>query len=134
MRFILVDAKIYDEFIPLLIDAVNSMKVGNPAQDDTDIGSVISPDHMKKVLSYIEYAKQEGGRIISGGERMILPQPNSNGSFIAPTIIEGLVIPDVRQKKFLACCNNPPNSLQRRQFEWLMALSMDWQDLFGLQT
>ena len=89
---ILVDAKIYDEFIPLLIDAVNTMKVGNPAQDDSDIGSVISPDHMKKVLSYIELAKQEGGRIISGGERMILPQPNSNGSFIAPTIIEGLGI------------------------------------------
>ena len=68
------------------------MKVGNPAQDDSDIGSVISHDHMKKVLSYIELAKQEGGRIISGGERMILPQPNSNGSFIAPTIIEGLGI------------------------------------------
>lgn len=89
---ILVDAKIYDEFIPLLIDAVNTMKVGNPSQDDSDIGSVISPDHMNKVLSYIELAKQEGGRIISGGERMILPQPNSNGSFIAPTIIEGLGI------------------------------------------
>ncbi len=66
---ILIDAKIYDEFIPLLIDAVNAMKVGNPAQDDTDIGSVISPDHMKRVLSYIELAKQEGGSIVSGGER-----------------------------------------------------------------
>lgn len=89
---ILVDTKIYDEFIPLLIDEVNAMKVGNPDEDDTDIGSLISPDHMDKVLSYIELAKEEGGRIASGGQRMILPQPNSNGAFIAPTIIEGLGI------------------------------------------
>ena len=89
---ILVDAKIYDEFIPLLIDAVNTMKVGNPAQDDSDIGSVISPDHMNKVLSYIELAKQEGGEIATGGNRLNLPEPNSNGAFISPTVVDGLSI------------------------------------------
>ena len=56
---ILVDSKIYDEFMPLLIKEVKAMKVGNPAEENTDIGSVISHDHMKKVLSYIDLAKQE---------------------------------------------------------------------------
>ena len=89
---ILIDSKIYDEFMPLLIKEVKAMKVGNPAEENTDIGSVISHPHMKKVLSYIDLAKQEGGKIATGGGRIILPKPNSNGAFIEPTIVEGLSI------------------------------------------
>ncbi len=87
---ILIDSKIYDEFMPLLIKEVNAMKVGNPAEKNTDIGSVISHPHMEKVLSYVYLAKQEGGKIVTGGGRIILPEPNSNGAFIEPTIVEGL--------------------------------------------
>ena len=89
---ILIDAKIYDEFMPLFIKEVEAMKVGNPVEQDTDIGSVISLDHMEKVLSYIDLAKQEGGEIATGGNRLNLPQPNSNGAFISPTVVEGLSI------------------------------------------
>ena len=89
---ILIDAKIYDEFMPLFIKEVEAMKVGNPVEQDTDIGSVISLDHMEKVLSYIELAKQEGGEIATGGNRLNLPEPNSNGAFISPTVVDGLSI------------------------------------------
>ena len=89
---ILIDSKIYDEFMPLLIKEVKAMKVGNPAKENTDIGSVISHTHMEKVLSYVDLAKQEGGKIATGGGRIILPKPNSNGAFIEPTIVEGLSI------------------------------------------
>ena len=89
---ILIDSKIYDEFMPLLIREVEAMTVGNPVDEKTDIGSVISPSHMVKVLSYIDLAKQEGGKITTGGGRIILPEPNSNGAFIEPTIVEGLNI------------------------------------------
>lgn len=89
---ILIDAKIYDEFMPLFIKEVEAMKVGNPVEQDTDIGSVISLDHMEKVLSYIELAKQEGGDITTGGNRLNLPEPNSNGAFISPTVVDGLSI------------------------------------------
>ena len=89
---ILIDAKIYDEFMPLFIKEVEAMKVGNPVEQDTDIGSVISLDHMEKVLSYIELAKQEGGGIATGGNRLNLPEPNSNGAFISPTVVDGLSI------------------------------------------
>lgn len=90
---VLIDAKIYDAFVPKFIAAVAAMKVGNPDDESTDIGSVISQQHMEKVLSYIELAKQEGGRIAYGGQRIIPEQPRlCNGSFISPTIVENLSI------------------------------------------
>ena len=90
---VLVDTKIYDDFIPKFIAAVAAMKVGNPDDESTDIGSVISQQHMEKVLSYIELAKQEGGKITYGGQRIIPEQASlHNGSFISPTVIENLAI------------------------------------------
>ena len=90
---ILVDAEIYDDFMPKFIAAVAAMKVGNPDDEATDIGSVISQQHMEKVLSYIELAKQEGGTITYGGQRIIPEQTClQNGSFISPTVIENLAI------------------------------------------
>lgn len=90
---VFIDAKIYDAFVPKFIAAVAAMKVGNPDDESTDIGSVISQQHMEKVLSYIELAKQEGGRIAYGGQRIIPEQPRlCNGSFISPTIVENLSI------------------------------------------
>jgi aminomuconate-semialdehyde/2-hydroxymuconate-6-semialdehyde dehydrogenase len=90
---VLIDAKIYDVFVPKFIAAVAAMKVGNPDDESTDIGSVISQQHMEKVLSYIELAKQEGGKIAYGGQRIIPEQPSlCNGSFISPTIVENLSI------------------------------------------
>jgi aminomuconate-semialdehyde/2-hydroxymuconate-6-semialdehyde dehydrogenase len=90
---VLVDAKIYDDFTPKFIAAVAAMKVGNPDDESTDIGSVISQQHMEKVLSYIELAKKEGGKITYGGQRIIPEQASlHNGSFISPTIIENLAI------------------------------------------
>jgi aminomuconate-semialdehyde/2-hydroxymuconate-6-semialdehyde dehydrogenase len=90
---VLIDAKIYDAFVDKFVVAVAAMKVGNPEDESTDIGSVISQQHMEKVLSYIELAKQEGGTITHGGQRII---PNhaslKNGSFISPTVIENLSI------------------------------------------
>ena len=89
---ILIDSKIYEDFMPLFINEVQAMKTGNPVEQDTDIGSVISLEHMEKVLSYIDLAKQEGGKIATGGERLNLSEPNSDGAFISPTVVEGLSI------------------------------------------
>jgi aminomuconate-semialdehyde/2-hydroxymuconate-6-semialdehyde dehydrogenase len=54
------------------------------------MGAVVSEQHMLKVLSYIQLAKEEGGTILSGGERVLLSEENAPGFFIAPTVIEGL--------------------------------------------
>ena len=88
---ILVADKIYHEFVDLLVEEVEAMKVGNPKHRDTDIGSVISIAHKDKIHSYIDLAKSEGGEILTGSEFTILPS-NANGAFVAPTLIANLNI------------------------------------------
>ena len=72
---ILVHESIYDEFMKEFIPQVNHFS----------IGPVISESHMQKVLSYIELAKEEGGKILTGGE-----QSEEDGFYIPPTVITGL--------------------------------------------
>ena len=52
--------------------------------------AVVSEDHMKKVLAYINLAKQEGGTILTGGKQVKLKGRCADGWFIEPTLIEGL--------------------------------------------
>jgi len=89
---ILIDESIADEFTALLIKEIESMKIGDPQNEDTDIGSVISISHLEKVESYVELALQEGGNILIGGNRPILDGNNANGAFLSPTVISGLDI------------------------------------------
>ena len=89
---ILIDESIADEFTVLLIKEIESMKIGDPQNEDTDIGSVISISHLEKVESYVELALQEGGKILTGGNRPILDGSNANGAFLRPTVISGLDI------------------------------------------
>lgn len=89
---ILVADEVYDEFVDLLVAEVKNMTVGNPKLANTDIGSVISQDHKEKVLSYIELAVNDNGRILTGGEPLSLPEPNATGAFISPTLIDEIPI------------------------------------------
>jgi aminomuconate-semialdehyde/2-hydroxymuconate-6-semialdehyde dehydrogenase len=66
------------------------MKVGNPLLDDTKVGAIASKMHFEKVLSYVDLAKQEGGTILFGGNKIKLDSENAEGYFMEPTIIEGL--------------------------------------------
>ena len=88
---ILVADKIYHEFVDLLVKEVEAMKLGNPKHRDTDIGSVISIAHKNKIHSYIDLAKSEGGEILTGS-KFTIPPSNTNGAFIAPTLIANLNI------------------------------------------
>jgi len=87
---ILVERSIYDRFRDAFVERVRALRVGDPSDATTDLGAVVSKDHMEKVLSYIDLAKEEGGRVLCGGERVVLQDEMSNGWFIAPTVIEGL--------------------------------------------
>jgi len=66
------------------------LKVGDPLDKDTTIGAVVSKSHMEKILYYIELAKEEGGKVLVGGNRVRLQGRCQEGWFIEPTIIEGL--------------------------------------------
>ena len=89
---IFIEKSIYEKFKTEFISKVKALKVGNPAAAESRVGAVVSKSHMEKILSYIELAKQEGGKILFGGNRVILDGEFSEGYYIAPTIIEGLAV------------------------------------------
>ena len=89
---ILVHASIADRFIAQLVERVNGMICGDPKDDATHIGALISQEHLQKVESYIELGLEEGGTILTGGTREMtsIPDANPDGAFLRPTIIDGL--------------------------------------------
>jgi aminomuconate-semialdehyde/2-hydroxymuconate-6-semialdehyde dehydrogenase len=65
------------------------MRIGDPADDSTDLGALISKEHLQKVQSYIDLAIEEGGTILTGGTPC-LPSGFEGGNWMAPTAIAGL--------------------------------------------
>ncbi len=89
---IYVERSIYGKFKNDFVERVKAMRVGDPMHPDSRLGAVVSKMHYEKILSYIELARQEGGRILCGGEALNMPAPLNKGWYIAPTVIEGLGI------------------------------------------
>ena len=87
---ILIERTLYPSFRDAFVARVKQLRIGNPMDAQTDMGAVVSKQHMLKILSYINLAKEEGGTILTGGERVHLSDENAQGFFIAPTVIEGL--------------------------------------------
>ena len=85
-----VERPIYDKFKAAFVEKTKTLKVGNPKDLDSNLGAVVSESHMNNILNRIEQAKQEGGTVLCGGERVILEGDLETGFYIAPTIIEGL--------------------------------------------
>jgi aminomuconate-semialdehyde/2-hydroxymuconate-6-semialdehyde dehydrogenase len=87
---VFIEKPLYDKFKKDFVESVKKLKLGDPNDKDTDQGAIVSKQHMQKILSYIELAKEEGGKILCGGNRVKLEGRCKNGWFIEPTIIEGL--------------------------------------------
>lgn len=87
---IFIERSIYEPFKEAFVAAVSKSKVSFPKDPEAKLGAIVSKPHMEKILSYIELAKEEGGTILCGGKRKILPGAHADGYYIEPTIIEGL--------------------------------------------
>ena len=87
---IIVEDKIYDRFVKDFTEKVSQMVVGDPQNSDTKMGALVSKPHMEKVLSYIELAKEEGGKIETGGTQVKLEGRCAEGYYVRPTVITGL--------------------------------------------
>ena len=85
----LVQADIYDEFLELVAIRTKAVRQGDPLDTETMVGSQASNDQLEKVLSYIEIGKDEGAKIITGGERAELGGDLSGGYYVQPTIFAG---------------------------------------------
>ncbi|MEY2900873.1 MAG: hypothetical protein RL247_1039 [Actinomycetota bacterium] len=85
----LIDAPIYKKFLGDAIERTKKVIQGNPLDTDTMMGAQASNDQMEKILSYIEIGKQEGAKLLLGGNRVDLGGDLSDGYYIEPTIFEG---------------------------------------------
>ncbi len=87
---ILVEESLYDKFLSDFIFRTKRLKIGDPMDPDTDIGALISETHLKKVLSYLALAREEGGKFMAGGNQVKLNGSMGDGYFVEPTIITDL--------------------------------------------
>jgi len=84
---IFVEESIYEKFKKDFVKKVKELKVGDPFDSETNIGALVSKSHLEKVKSYIDIAADEGGKILAGGEQVIV-EGHENGYYLQPTIIE----------------------------------------------
>ncbi len=82
---LLLHADIHDEFLEKLAARARRMKVGDPLDPATEMGSQISAPQMERILGYIDTGVREGARLVCGGERDT-EGAKANGFFIKPTV------------------------------------------------
>ncbi len=95
---ILIEESVYEKFKEEFIVRTKKLLPGDPLLDDSKQGAIVSEVHFQKIVASIQTAKEEGGKILFGGE-IVKPEGRcANGFFIMPTIIEGLG-PDCRTNR-----------------------------------
>lgn len=85
---VFVHRSIKADFLDRLKKRVDRMVIGDPLDPATQVGALISLDHMEKVLGYIEAGKAEGARVLTGGGR-VTTGAMARGAFVAPTVFDG---------------------------------------------
>jgi betaine-aldehyde dehydrogenase len=82
---VFVHRKIKEAFLQRLVARTSAMRIGDPLDPQTQVGSLISQAHMEKVLAYIARGREEGARLVIGGSR-VTTSDLANGFFVAPTV------------------------------------------------
>lgn len=85
----LVQGGMYDSFVADAVERTKRIKQGHPLDTETQLGAQASNDQFEKILSYIDIGKQEGAKILTGGERVDMPGELAGGCYVQPTIFEG---------------------------------------------
>jgi len=80
-RFLIHD-EIYDRFEQAFVDVMESLRVGDPLKPDTDLGPLATQQIVEDLFSQVASAKASGGRVLTGGERMV-----GEGCYFEPTVI-----------------------------------------------
>jgi 1-pyrroline-5-carboxylate dehydrogenase len=86
-----VAKEIRQQFVDLLVEKTRKIKIGNPLDRDVWMGPVINEGALKTFEDAVARAKKDGGRILTGGNR-ITTEPFNHGYFVEPTIIDGLPV------------------------------------------
>jgi aminomuconate-semialdehyde/2-hydroxymuconate-6-semialdehyde dehydrogenase len=80
-----VQRPIYDEFCARYVTAAQNLVVGDPREPATQVGPLVSQEHLDKVLSYIQLGEQEGAKLLTGGHQLT-DGPLAEGNYVAPTV------------------------------------------------
>jgi aminomuconate-semialdehyde/2-hydroxymuconate-6-semialdehyde dehydrogenase len=87
---IFIERGIYGKFKAAFVERVKSLRVGDPNEESSNLGAIVSLQHKQKIQSYIQLAKEEGGTILTGGSEVNVSGRCAEGYFLEPTVIEGL--------------------------------------------
>src|SRR3954468_6143568 len=79
---VLVERSIYDDFVASFSEAAAGLKVGDPLDPETQVGSLISNEHRDRVHGYVEAGREEGAEVVTGGEAA-----DGKGAFYPPTVL-----------------------------------------------
>ncbi|MDQ3865857.1 MAG: aldehyde dehydrogenase family protein [Actinomycetota bacterium] len=82
---VLVERPLYDEFVARFVDTAGRLKVGDPLDPETQMGSLISQAHRGKVHRFVETGREEGAEVVAGGE-----PADGDGAFYPPTVLAGV--------------------------------------------
>ncbi len=85
----LVQRSIYDKFMERALDRVAKIKTGHPLDASTMMGAQTSNGQLEKILSYIDIGRQEGAKVLAGGERLVQEGELAGGYYVKPTVFEG---------------------------------------------
>ena len=132
---ILVHESLHEEFVNRLLEKVNTLKMGDPLDEETDIGTIINRKQRDKVCGYIEIGEEEGA---TKNELSALPTDTAlaDGMFVRPVVFTN-VKPDARlpAKKFLAllpvCSGSKPLT---RRLSLPMTATLAWPQPSGPRT
>jgi aldehyde dehydrogenase (NAD+) len=84
-----VHEEIYEEFMERFVESAENLQMGDPLSKDTRLGPKVSEEQVERTLSYIEQAKEDGARIVTGGGQ---PEDDAlaDGCFVVPTVIDDI--------------------------------------------
>ncbi|MED5609329.1 aldehyde dehydrogenase [Pseudomonas sp. JH-2] len=84
---LLVEKSIKAEFLPLVVEALQAWKPGNPLDPETNVGALVDTTQMNNVLSYIQAGHDDGAKLVAGGKRTL---EETGGTYVEPTIFDGV--------------------------------------------
>ena len=85
----LIQESIYEKFMERVLKRVAAIKMGNPLDTDTMMGAQASKEQLTKILSYLDLGKQEGAKVLIGGEQAKLGADLAGGYYVQPTLFKG---------------------------------------------
>ncbi|TDG12141.1 aldehyde dehydrogenase [Seongchinamella unica] len=85
----LIQESIYPEFVERVLERAKHIKQGNPLDTETMVGAQASREQFDKIMSYMEVARQDGARILLGGDKAVVGSDIAGGYYVQPTLLQG---------------------------------------------